>query len=239
MHDQPHCRGRPEHGDAPTYAFPRQERTLGRLHRNQSEQRVERELTMQKPKAEYGPAPSRTRSGPPDEQCVHKRGEAPAVRREHLRRCGRGWQGKEQNGYERDVRAQADLALERPQEEECDDDVEDQQRQLERRDRYARDGKHGSGEVGVHAEHAVLAVEEHREGATLDQTLRHQPGDGLVGVEEGLFPEDEDDRAQDHEQNEHGCSDRPLTVRQCGSAAVHYMHSDPSAGFYSCSLLAS
>ncbi len=71
----------------------------------------------------------------------------------------------------------------------------------------------------------MLAVVEERKGAAFDQVLRHQADDGLIRIEVRLFPEDEDDGAEQHEGRDDSGNDPSLTAIVSRVADVLFGHS--------------
>ena len=85
-------------------------------------------------------------------------------------------------------------------EEDAEGDVPCEQRRAKRANRRTEDPEEGHRDPRLDREHVGLAVEEQRKRAPFAQVLRHQPVDGLIGIESELLEEQVGERSQ-HERS--------------------------------------
>ena len=81
--------------------------------------------------------------------------------------------------------------MQHPHQEHGGRHVDQHDGKLQDGDRRAKHRKQRRRQPGLHAEHVLIAVDEHREGAAFRDVLGHQSEDGLIGIEAGLLPEQE------------------------------------------------
>ncbi len=121
------------------------------------------------------------------------------------------------------------VALQRAQQQERDDEVDDEQRQLQRGDRDAEHRERQRGHPGLDGEDVVLAVEEQREGAQLAEVFAHQPDHGLIGIEVRLVAEQEDCRSgEDGDRGQRHHDDALPRPRPLGGGGRHALGACPS-----------
>ena len=225
LNDKPHFGGGPKCREAAADSLSREQLSLNRLNEQQRNAGIKGELALEETEAEEKAAPGRPHPRDPDQDGVDEWREVSPVGRQNLRGHRGGRYGEEQHRDESQARTQAGLPFQNPQQQERDGEVQQEQRQFERGNRDPCHGEKRSGEIGLDAEHVVLAVIEQRERAAFDEVFAHQADDRLVGVEVGLFPEDEDNRSEEDEQDDCAGNDPSLTADVSVIAGVLFGHS--------------
>ena len=232
LRDDPEGGGNGEDGRRSTEPVTREEPSMGRLQDQQRERTVDRELPVQESDAEDRAAPDGTPSRQPEEQHVQRRLDVAAIGRqvksgrnrrgEHEDECrGRGRRGTKPG-----------LAFQRAEKDQRNREVDGEQRELERRNRHARDAEDRRREPRLHREHVALAVPEDGKRAKVAEVFRHQAGDGLIRIEIAVGPEDEHGGPPEHESDDERGDDPSLARSRVGGRHARLSYSHGSRAFF-------
>ena len=164
---------------------------------------IGREFPVQEPDAQGDSLPDGPLAQRPDQEHIQEGLHRNAERTHEL--TGRPW-GRGHEERRREYRSggrQADVIPKDAHQEQRRRRVQEQERQLERKDGRAEDEEDRRRNPRLHGQEVVLPVVEQGEGPALAQVLGHEAGHSLIGVEGGLLPPDEHRAAQQH-QAEHG-----------------------------------